>query len=116
MAKCDQGYLCQVCGKEVANISQSGLYLRYIIGEIGPEKLMSEPEHHLRCNPAMAQFIVDPGFESVEVEGPFDKREMDPADVQTREELYTRGWKRLNEVLKLGIPISEYPLEDFRKS
>ncbi len=116
MAKCDQGYLCEVCGKDVASITQSGLYLRYVIGEIEPQKLMSEPEHHLRCNPAMAQFIVDPKFDPVTADGPFDKKNLDPEDVKKREELMTRGWNRLNEVLKLGISISEYPLEEFRKS
>jgi hypothetical protein len=30
MAKCDQGYLCVICGEEVEHIENSGLYLRYI--------------------------------------------------------------------------------------
>ena len=34
MARCDQGYLCEVCGEEVEDISNSDLYLRFIIGEI----------------------------------------------------------------------------------
>ena len=116
MAKCDQGYICQVCGKDVPRISESGLYLRYIIGEIPAGKLMSEPEHHITCNPAFAQFIVDPDFEPVSAEGPFDKRTLDPEDVRKKEELITRGWRRLKEVQKLGIPISDYPLEEFRNS
>ena len=61
-----------------------------------------------------AQFIVDDGFEPVEVEGAFDKRNLDSGDVARRENLVTRGWRRLQEVRQLGIPISDYPLEDVR--
>ncbi|MBT5017938.1 hypothetical protein OAF98_02555 [Planctomicrobium sp.] len=115
MAKCDQGYLCEVCGEEVPNISQSDLYLRYIIGEISSRQLLSAPERHLRCNPTLTQFIVDPKFPEVKAEGAFSKAELDPVDVKTKEALVTRGWQRLQEVRSLGIPISDYPLEEFRK-
>ncbi len=110
MAKCDQGYLCEVCGEEVVDITVSDLYLRFVIGEIEARYLMTAPERHLRCNPVVAQFIVDPGFEPVVVEGPFDKRLMDRDDVAIREDLITRGWQRLQVVRSLGIPISDYPL------
>ena len=110
MAKCDQGYLCEVCGEEVVDITVSDLYLRYVIGEIEARYLMTAPERHLRCNPVVAQFIVDPDFEPVFVEGPFDKRLMDQDDVARREDLITRGWRRLQVVRSLGIPISDYPL------
>lgn len=112
MARCEQGYLCEVCGEEVAHISDSDLYLRFIIGEVDSRALLTAPERHLRCNPTQAQFIVDKGFEPVWVEGPFDKRQLDPADVKEREELITRGWRRLQEVASLGIPIAEYPLPE----
>lgn len=110
MAKCDQGYLCEVCGGDVADITDSDLYLRYVIGELDSRALLSSPERHLRCNPVQAQFIIDDSFEPVVVDGPFDKRLLDAADVQKREELITRGWRRLQEVRKLRLPISEYPL------
>lgn len=110
MAKCDQGYLCEVCGDEVVDITVSDLYLRFVIGEVEARYLMTAPERHLRCNPVLAQFIVDPGFEPVLVEGPFDKRLMDPAEVAEREDITTRGWQRLQIVRSLGIPISDYPL------
>jgi hypothetical protein len=110
MAKCDQGYLCEVCGEEVAEIVDSDLYLRYVIGEVPARALLTTPERHIRCNPTVAQFIVDPAFEPVVVEGMFDKRHLDPADVAPREDLLTRGWQRLQSVRALGIPISEYPL------
>ena len=111
MAKCDQGYLCEVCGQDVADITDSDLYLRYVIGEIDSRQLMSAPERHLRCNPVQAQFIVDPGFDPVVMDGPFDKRLLDAAEVRRREDLVTRGWRRLQEVRRLGLPISAYPLD-----
>lgn len=112
MAKCDEGYLCEVCGEDVAGIVDSDLYLRYVIGMVDPEVLHTSPERHLRCNPALAQFIVDEKFEPVEVEGAFDKRALDPEFVGQREALVTRGWRRLREVTKLGLPIIEYPLPE----
>ena len=114
MAKCDQGYLCEVCGDEVEDITESDLYLRFVLGEIEARSLLTAPERHIRCNPVQAQFIVDPAFEPVVVEGAFAKRELDPEDVARREELVTRAWRRLQEVRGLGIPISEYPLEEVR--
>lgn len=110
MARCDQGYLCEVCGQEVENITVSDLYLRYVLGEVDARHLPAAPERHIRCNPTLAQFIVDSKFPPVEVDGPFSKRELDAADVAGREALVTRGWKRLQEVRRLKLPISDYPL------
>ncbi len=112
MAKCDEGYLCEICGEEVPNITVSDLYLRYILGEIGSRQLMSAPERHLCCNPTLAQFIVDEAFPPVTVAGPFAKKHLDPQEVRARESRVTRGWQRLQEVRGLGIPISEYPLSE----
>lgn len=111
MAKCDQGYLCVVCGEEVENIEDSGLYLRYVIGEVNEDELQSQPEHHIRCNPALAQFIIDDQFDPVVVEGPFDKRELDSSEALLREKLITTGWKRLHEVKIKQLAISEFPLK-----
>jgi hypothetical protein len=112
MAKCDEGYLCDVCGKDVAEITDSDLYLRYIVGMLDPEVLHTTAERHIRCNPALAQYIVADDFESVAVEGPFDKRQLDVEYVLEREALLTRGWQRLNEVAGSGIPIIQYPLPE----
>jgi hypothetical protein len=114
MARCDEGYLCDVCGAEVANITESDLYLSYVIGEVGPRELLAAPERHIRCNPARAQFIVDPHFDPVTLTGPFAKSELDARHVRAREDLVTRGWRRLREVHRLGVPISEYPLDEVR--
>ena len=37
MAKCDEGYLCEVCGKDVGKLTESELYLRYVVGQLDPE-------------------------------------------------------------------------------
>jgi hypothetical protein len=112
MARCEQGYLCEVCGDEVEDITVSDLYLRYVIGEIDARVLLAAPERHIRCNPVQAQFIVDEQFEPVVVDGPFAKRNLDTEDVRRRDELTTRGWRRLQELQQLGIPVSEYPLPE----
>jgi hypothetical protein len=112
MARCEQGYLCDVCRDEVHDITESDLYLRYVTGAIDSTALLSAAERHIRCNPVDAQFIVDPRFEPAVVEGPFAKQNLDAADVRRREELLTRGWQRLQELAQLGIPVSEYPLPE----
>ena len=112
MAKCDEGYLCDICGQDVAELTDSDLYLRYVIGLLDPEVLHTTKERHIRCNPSLAQYIVAADFEPVIIEGPFDKRHLDPAFVRDQESLITRGWHRLKEVAALGIPIIEYPLPE----
>ena len=112
MAKCDEGYLCEVCGQDVANITDSDMYLRYIVGMLDPEVLHTTPERHIRCNPTLAQYIVADDFDPVVIEGPFDHRQLDKPYVEARERLMTRGWKRLNEVATSDVPIIEYPLPE----
>lgn len=116
MAQCDKGYLCEVCGEEVKNITDSDLYLRYVTGEVGSQALLASPERHIRCNPVLAQFIVDDGFEPVCVEGPFDKRQLEPDDVARREHLVSRGWRRLFEIARERPAVPEYPLPEFRRA
>jgi hypothetical protein len=111
--RCEEGYLCDVCGKDVENIWESDLYLRYVIGLIDPETLHTTKERHIGCNHALAQFIVDPEFPSVTAEGDFGKDLLDPQFVQERETLVTRGWRRLKELATLeGLSILEYPLPE----
>ena len=114
MAKCEEGYLCDVCGGDVEEMTDSDLYLRYVIGMVDPETLHTTRERHIRCNPVLAQFIVEERFTPVIVEGPFDKRQLDPAYVRERERLVTRGWLRLREVAALEVSIIEYPLPEVR--
>jgi hypothetical protein len=115
MAKCDEGYLCEVCGGDVAGIADSDLYLRYVIGDLDPEVLHTQQERHLRCNPTLAQFIVHDRFEPVTVDGPFDKRLLDPAFVQRRQELVSRGFRRLLELAAgAETAIINYPLPEVR--
>ena len=114
MAKCDEGYFCGVCGKDVANITQSDLYLRYVIGLVDPEVLHTMPERHITCNPSLAQFIVADEFEpEITVQGEWCKSNLDPDYVREREELVTRGWHRLQELRGLdGVSILEFPLPE----
>lgn len=116
MARCEQGYLCEVCGAEVAEITDSDLYLRYVLGEVPPELLHRLRERHIRCNPALAQFIVDPAFEPIVCEGPFAKTGLDAAYVAEQEARVTRGWRRLQELPRLGLTILEYPLPEVQEA
>ena len=120
MAKCDEGYLCEVCGDEVEGIVASDLYLRFVIGEMDAERLHISPERHIGCNPILAQFI-----DNAEVAGALDLSaipdgfrisKLDSTYVVKRRELVTRGWHRLQELATSSetLPIYEYPLEEVK--
>ena len=115
MAKCEQGYLCDVCGQDVAEITDSDLYLRYVMGRVRPDQLHRTRERHIRCNPSVAQFIVDPAFQPVRVEGPFAKENLESAYVAEQEELVSRAWRRLQEIPGLQVHIIEDPLPEVRE-
>lgn len=115
MARCEKGYLCEVCGLEVEEIIDSDLYLRYVLGEVLPDRLLQSPERHIRCNLAVAQYVVDPRFEPVLCEGPFAKEGLDPEWVREEEARVTRGWQRLQQIPTLALPITEYPLPEVRR-
>ncbi|MEE2640935.1 MAG: hypothetical protein VX768_09940 [Planctomycetota bacterium] len=114
MAKCDEGYLCQVCGKEVKGITQSDLYLRFVIGRVDPETLHLQAERHIRCNPTLAQFIDSPEFHGLQVAEGFEKDSLDEQFVARETELLTRGFVRLKQLSGSDLPITEYPLPEFR--
>ncbi len=116
MAKCDEGYLCEVCGEDVAEFTDSDLYLRYIVGMLDPEVLHTTLERHIRCNPTLAQYIVADDFETVVVDGPFDKRMLDAQFVRQQERLLTRGWQRLKEVAGKELKIIDYPLPEVNEA
>ena len=116
MAKCDEGYLCEVCGEDVAELSDSDLYLRYIVGMLDPEVLHTTLERHIRCNPTLAQYIVADDFEPVVVDGPFDKRMLDAQFVRQQERLLSRGWQRLKEVAGKELKIIDYPLPEVNEA
>tara|TARA_R100000789_G_scaffold97640_2_gene100423 strand:+ start:8570 stop:8929 length:360 start_codon:yes stop_codon:yes gene_type:complete len=108
LAKCDQGYLCEICGEPVKNIVESSLYLRYVLGEVQLHELFGKPERHLKCDHELAQYIRHEKFEH--------NPELVAANgnaTLTEEQCdrVTQGWIRLREVVHLGIPITEYPLE-----
>jgi hypothetical protein len=112
MARCEQGYWCAVCGQDVEEITQSELYLRYVLGEVALDALDRLPERHIRCNPTLAQFIVAEGFAPIAIDGPFAKADLDPEFVTAEEMRITRGYLRLLELSTSNRPLSEYPLPD----
>lgn len=112
MAACDTGYICDVCGTDVEAIVDSDLYLRYIMGEVAPLDLPRQRERHIRCNPATAQYIVDPAFEPVVCESMFAKANLDAEYVREQEELVTRAWRRLQAIPASGLTIPEFPLPE----
>lgn len=115
MAKCDQGYLCEVCGQEVDGLTESALYLQYVIGWIDPETLHTRAESHLRCHPTLAQFIDDERFDPrVSVEGQFDRRTLDRQFTDDRAALVTRGYRRLWDLKtkRRSLTVADYPLPE----
>ena len=54
-------------------ITDSDLYLRYVLGEVPIYQLHQLPERHVPCNAALAQYIVDPEFAPVSCDGAFAK-------------------------------------------
>jgi hypothetical protein len=110
VAKCDEGYRCDVCGGDVESIDESDLYLRYVLGEVPLERLHRLPERHIRCNPELAQYIVDPAFAPIHCDGPFAATGLDPSFVRQEQERVTRAWRRLRAIPVLGLTVPEYPL------
>ena len=51
MARCERGYLCEVCGEDVEELVDSDLYLRFVLGEVDPERLHKLPERHIQVQP-----------------------------------------------------------------
>src|SRR5437867_6608690 len=107
MARCDQGYLCEVCSRDVEEITDSDLYLRYVLGEAPLYQLHQLRERHVRCNPALAQYIVDPEFPPACCDGPFAQVNFDPAYVAAEEARVTRGWRRSRAIPSRGLVIDE---------
>ncbi|MFO0936640.1 MAG: hypothetical protein U0798_09030 [Gemmataceae bacterium] len=110
MARCDEGYRCEVCGKDVETILESDLYLRYVLGEIPLETLHLLPERHIRCNPALAQYIMAEDFPEVKCEGAFAKSHFDEDYRREEEGRVTRGWRRLVAIPTMCVSVAEYPL------
>jgi hypothetical protein len=112
MAGCERGYLCTVCGREVEEITDSDLYLRYVLGDAEWSELNRAPERHIRCNPVLAQFVVDTSFEPVICVGAFSKIHLDPEFVRNEENRVTTAFLRLRELATENLPIADYPLPD----
>ena len=111
MAKCDEGYRCEVCGRDVEAITESDLYLRFVLGEVPLEMLHRQRERHIACNPALAQYIADPAIGPIPCDGPFAKEHLDADFVLEEQARVTRGWRRLQAIPTLGLTLAEYPLD-----
>lgn len=113
MARCDEGYLCAVCGEEVKRLIDSSLYLQFVIGWITIDQLQTTPDVHLRCNPGLAQFIETPEFSPpVVCSGEFDRKHLDPTFSTHRTRVVTEGYLRLRELQRnRNLPIEQYPLK-----
>jgi hypothetical protein len=116
MARCEQGYLCDVCGQDVGEMTDSDLYLRYVLGEVSLDSLHRQKERHIRCNPTVAQFIVDEAFPPVSCDGVFAKANLDRESARQEEERVTQAWRRLQQLPHLRLPIEEYPLPEVRRA
>ncbi len=114
MAKCDEGYRCEVCGQDVTSIIDSDLYLRFVIGELDPEVLHTSLERHIRCNPVLAQFIEHENFDPIVVQGDFSIQHLDPDFRQQRTNLVSRGYMRLLEIAATDgdRDVTAYPLPE----
>ena len=103
MAKCDTGYGCAVCGEYVENITDSALYLRFILREVSLQQLFYAEEAHIRCLPGLACLIEHPDFDPVSPPAGGADDRLDP-------ELVTRAWLRLQGLPGSGLDIPDYPL------
>ncbi len=112
MAKCDKGYLCKLCGNSVEEITDSDLYLRFLLNEVSAEVLHLEPDCHIRCNLERAQYIVDTTFAPIAeggIPGPFAKKHLDPIYVAEEEKRVTAAWLKLKTLVDSGQHIVDYP-------
>jgi len=57
---------------------------------------------------------VDPAFPAIVCEGVFAKQNLDTDFVAQEEARVTRGWRRLQELPALGLPIIDYPPPEVR--
>ena len=112
MARCDQGYLCDVCGKDVEAITESDLYLRYVMGEVSPLALPNSANATSAATRRWPSTSSIPLSSRSRCEGMFAKETLDAEFVQEQEERVTRAWRRLQEIPTLGMPIPEYPLPE----
>lgn len=112
MARCDEGYLCHICGEEVKRIDESTLYLQYVLGWLAVEQLRQHPEAHLACSPSLSQFILDDSFPEVQADADWHKSRLDPVFREQREQQVTAAYQRLKNLQKhrRDYKILEYPL------
>jgi hypothetical protein len=120
MAGCEGGYICGVCGKPVAEMHESALYLRFVMGCLHPDELWTAEEQHLPCRPELAQHVRDEEFLAAHGElrpedAALDRDRMPAEERARRDELTTRAYRRLL-TLPGGRHILDYPLPDAERT
>jgi hypothetical protein len=99
MARCDQGYLCDVCGVAVDAITESELYLKFALGIASAADLATARDRHIACNPLIAQYIIDDRFPPVVCPEPFNKANLDATIVASQEIKYTAAYRLLHDMM-----------------
>jgi hypothetical protein len=107
MAKCDTGYFCRVCEQYVEDITDSELYLRFVLREVPFEDLFDAPEAHISCVPEIAREITDPVFRRALPES----FQLAPSSPE-RAARVTAAWQRLQGLIGSGLAVQEYPLPE----
>lgn len=110
MAKCDTGYFCRVCGEYVAGLTDSALYLRYVLGEVPFGALFHEPDAHITCVPELAGLIDHPDFAAAKPAGTGPAPGTEGSGPPRSRERVTRAWLRLQDIPGSGLEIPDYPL------
>ena len=110
MASCERGYLCAVCGQDVEEITDSVLYLRYVMGEVPWDHLNRAPRHIFVATRHSLNSSWTTRSSPCSCDGTFAKEQLDPEFVKTEEERVTLAYRRLRELAATNLPIAEYPL------
>ncbi len=113
MTGCHQGYFCRVCGRYVQDVTESALYLRFVLGEVGFDQLHDEPEAHVACVPELARYIADERFDP---EGSAERLAWRDGAFRRRQLRVTEAWRRLQELPGSGLAIEDYPLEPLTRA
>ena len=113
MAKCDEGYLCDVCGRDVAEIADSELCTcAYVIGLADPKSCTAK-ERHVRSQSTL-YVITDPAFDPPVVVRKEPFKAGPRPDDGPRARIWSRGAGRLPELAGSELRIIDYPLPEVR--
>ena len=81
MAALRRSYLCEVCGQDVAVVTDSDLYLRYVLARCHWNACTASRSGTWAATRPPPSTFVDAAFSLVSVPGDFGKASLDPAFV-----------------------------------